>query len=172
MDMCMRKYLWLILSISIISACGSDDQSSEEEFVNLPFTANNLEGDWNQVGKFQGFPNDSLGNLGPEEDVFRELQYCQKDDMIRYDKGVLGEKSIYYWGIGENACHSQIANSFLKMGNWDVMKSGKLTHSYTNGIKSFVILRLDDRHLFIREELAIEGPTGLVYEFTNFERRN
>lgn len=158
----------LSLSLLVISACNDDDQSSQQ--VNLLFTEDNLEGDWKRVAQFKGQPNDSLGILVPIEDLFAEFENCRKDDLIRYKKATQQEENIYSWGIGEVACHSQMANSFMEIGTWTFEESGKLSYFYSEVSKPFTVVQLTSRKLRIRKESGIEEPEGVFYEFTEYDR--
>ncbi|WP_123803320.1 hypothetical protein [Maribacter sp. 4G9] len=85
----------LSLSLLVIMACNDDDQSSQQ--VNLLFIEDNLAGDWKRIAEFRGQPNDSLGILEPTEDLFAQIESCQKDDMILYVKAFQQEKNSYFW---------------------------------------------------------------------------
>ncbi|MEZ2415008.1 hypothetical protein ACA086_08575 [Muriicola sp. E247] len=160
--------LW-VLTIWIVFACNSDDQSSQES-DNLAFTVDNLKGDWKRTAQFIGQANDTLGNLEPTEDLFSQFEVCRKDDMIRYQKGDEQTENMYFWGIGEIACHSQIANSFLEIGTWDLNESGKLTHSYLDVNEPFMVVKLRSQQLQVRRESGVESAEGTIYEFTEYIR--
>jgi hypothetical protein len=154
----------------ILSACNSDDQSSPAEFVNLPFTADNIEGDWKRIAEFRGQPNDSLGILEPTEDLFAKFENCQKDDMIRYVKATQPVDNTYFWGIGEVACHSQIANAFNEIGAWTLAESGKLSHFYSDVSGLYIVVILKPTQLLVRSESGIDKANGPIYEFTEYVR--
>ena len=158
----------LSLSLLVIMACNDDDQNSQE--VDLLFTEDNLAGDWKRIAEFRGQPNDSLGILEPTEDLFAQFENCRKDDMIRYVKAIQQEENTYFWGIGEIACHNQIANSFIEIGTWTIQKSGKLNRFYSDISEPFVVVLLTSQQLRIRKESGMEEPDVLIYEFTEYER--
>ncbi|MGC1516615.1 hypothetical protein [Maribacter sp. Hel_I_7] len=158
----------LSLSLLVIMACNDDDQSSQQ--VNLLFTEDNLAGDWKRIAEFRGQPNDSLGILEPTEDLFAQIESCQKDDMIRYVKAFQQEENSYFWGIGEVACHSQIAQSFIEIGTWTFEESGKLSHFNSEVSKPFIVVLLTGQRLRIRKESGMVEPDGTIYEFTEYER--
>ncbi|NNE76869.1 MAG: hypothetical protein HKN31_07325 [Pricia sp.] len=159
----------MILHLLVSSACNRDDQSFQED-NNLAFKDTNLQGDWKRTAQYISQANDSLGILMPTEDLFVQFDYCRKDDIIRYQKGDEQTENIYFWGIGEMACHSQISNSFREIGTWNIEKSGKLTHSYSDVDKSLIVVILRTRKLLIRNESGTKAPDGTVYEFTEYER--
>ncbi|SNZ01406.1 hypothetical protein [Flagellimonas pacifica] len=165
--MLKRTFFLLILSLSISSACERDDEGSSD---NLAFTATNLAGDWQRTGEFKGQPNDSLGIKEPSEDLFSQFESCRKDDMIRYVRGTQEMGNTYFWGIGKNACHSQMADSFIEIGNWELQESGVLSHSYNGVNELFVVIFLTRKRLLIRSELGIREADGTVYQFTDYER--
>ncbi|WP_421803188.1 hypothetical protein [Flagellimonas sp.] len=164
--MLKRANLLLPLFLLILLACNNDDQSSQQ--VNLLFTEDNLVGDWKRIAEFKGQPNDSMGILEPTEDLFAQFEYCRKDDMIRYVKAPEQEENIFFWGIGETACHSQIANSFSEIGTWSIEESGN--HSYSDVNEPFIVIKLRALELLIRNESGTKAPDGTVYEFTEYER--
>lgn len=167
----LRQMIFLMLSfLLILSACNSDDQISLVALVNLPFTADNLEGDWQRNAQFKGQLNDTLGILEPLEDLFFQLENCQKDDMIRYVKAPQQDENTYFWGIGDIPCHSQIANSFLEIGNWTLKDSGQLTHTNSNINEVYIVVILTPEQLLIRSESGILEANEFMYEFTRYER--
>ncbi len=167
--MLKRTILLLPLSFFILSSC-NNDQSFPTESINLTFTADNLEGDWKRVAQFKGQPNDSLGILEPTSDLFAQFENCRKDDIIRYVKGTQRVENTFFWGIGKNACHSQIADSFLEIGNWTLKESGKLSHTFSDVNEVFIVVILKSQQLLIRSELGITGANESIYEFTQYER--
>lgn len=134
------------------------------------FTENNLAGDWKRIAEIRGQPNDSLGILEPLEDLFAQFENCRKDDMIRYVKATFQKENTYFWGIGEVACHSQIANTFNEIGTWTLQESGRLTHFYSEVSEPFIVVLLTSQQLRIRTESGIAELDGLIYEFTEYER--
>tara|TARA_R110000764_G_scaffold237677_2_gene334011 strand:+ start:3101 stop:3607 length:507 start_codon:yes stop_codon:yes gene_type:complete len=166
--MLKRANLLLPLILLILLACNNDDQGSQQ--VNLLFTEDNLIGDWKRIAEFRGQPNDSLGILESTEDLFAKFESCRKDDILRYEQGTTPQENIYFWGIGEIACHSQIANSFFEIGTWNIEESGKLTHSYSDVSKSLIVIILTTQKLLIRNESGTKALDGTVYEFTEYER--
>lgn len=152
----------------VIWGCNNDDQSSQQ--VNLLLTEDNLEGDWKRIAEFRGQPNDSLGILKPTEDLFAQFENCRKDDMIRYVKAIQQEENTYFWGIGEVACHNQIANSFIEIGTWTIQESGKLNRFYSDISEPFVVVLLTSQQLRIRKESGVKESEGTIYEFTEYER--
>ncbi|MEY8021399.1 hypothetical protein AB8P51_11240 [Muriicola sp. SD30] len=165
-----RTLFVLSLYLMTLSACDRNDGNSSIESANLSFTADNLEGDWKRTAQYIGQINDSLGVLVPKEDSFAQFEYCRKDDIIRYIKGNQQEENVYFWGIGEIACHSQIANSFLEIGTWDLNESGKLTHSYLDVNEPFMVVKLRSQQLQVRRESGVESAEGTIYEFTEYIR--
>ncbi len=159
----------LIMHLLVSSACNSDDQSSQEE-NNLAFNDTNLQGDWKRTAQYIGQVNDSLGILIPTEDLFSQFEACRKDDIIRYQKGDEQTENIYFWGIGEVACHSQIANSFREIGIWNMEESGKLTHSFSDINKSLTLIILRTQMLLTRNDPGTKAQGGMVYEFNEYER--
>lgn len=168
----MRKRVIFVTSLFLLmlSACDKDGEDSSEETANLSFTPDNLAGDWKRTGQFIGQANDTLGNLEPTEDLFSQFEVCRKDDIIRYQKGDEQTENMYFWGIGEIACHSQIANSFLEIGTWDLKESGKLTHSYLDVNEPFMVVELRSQQLLVRRESGVESVEGTIYEFTEYIR--
>lgn len=166
----MLKKMIYILScfLLVIWGCNNDDQSSQQ--VNLLLTEDNLEGDWKRIAEFRGQPNDSLGILKPTEDLFAQFENCRKDDMIRYVKAIQQEENTYFWGIGEVACHNQIANSFIEIGTWTIQESGKLNRFYSDISEPFVVVLLTSQQLRIRKESGVKESEGTIYEFTEYER--
>jgi hypothetical protein len=148
----LLKPLIFILFLSILWACNNDDQNSLEECFNLPSIAVNLVCDWKRIAQIKGQPNDSLGILVPTWDLFAQFENCRKDDIIRYVKGTQQVESTFFWGIGKNACHSQIASSFLEIGNWYLQETGKLNHSYSDVNEPFILIILRKQQLLIRSE--------------------
>lgn len=166
----MTKQTIYILSLSLLVmwACKKDDQSSQQ--VNLLFTENNLAGDWQRIAEFRGQPNDSLGILEPMEDLFAQFENCRKDDIIRYVKGNEQEENLYYWGIGEIACHSQIAKSFIEIGTWTLEESGKLSHVNSNTSEYHIVIQLNAQQLLVRSESTKNENGETALEFTEYER--
>lgn len=161
--------LLLFCCLSILSGCNSDDQSSQED-NNLVINDTNLQGDWKRTAQYIGPVNDSLGILMPTEDLFSQFEACRKDDIIRYQKGDEQTENIYFWGIGEVACHSQIAGSFVKIGTWNLQETGELNHFYSNVTELFIVVKLQSQQLLIRKKSGMEDPDGVIYEFTGYER--
>lgn len=167
----LRQTTFLILFfLLILSACDNDDQNSQKDLASLPFIANNIEGDWKRIAEFRGQPSDSLGILEPTEDLFSQFENCRKDDMIRYVKATQQEKNVYFWGTGEVACHSQIANVFSKIGTWTLEESGKLSHFYSDVSVIYIVVILRNQQLLVRKQLGKEEPDGVIYEFTEYVR--
>lgn len=166
----MLKQTIYILSLSLLvnMSCNDDDRSTQE--VNLLLTEDNLAGDWKRIAEFRGQPNDSLGILEPTEDLFAQFENCRKDDMIRYVKTTQQEENTYFWGIGEVACHNQIANSFVEIGTWSLQESGKLNRFYSDVNEPFIVVLLTSQQLRIRKESGIKSNDGTIYEFTAYER--
>lgn len=158
----------LSLSLLVIMACIDDDRSPQE--VNLSFIEDNLTGDWKRIAEFRGQPNDSLGILEPTEDLFAQIESCQKDDMIRYVKTSQQEENTYFWGIGEDACHSQIAKSFIEIGTWTFQQSGKLSHFNSDTSEYHIVVLLNPQQLLIRSGLGENETDGTTFEFTKYER--
>lgn len=158
----------LSLSLFVIWACKKADQSSQK--VNLLFTENNLAGDWKRIAQFKGQPNDSLGTLEPLEDLFAQFKNCRKDDIIRYIKGGEQEENRYFWGIGEIACHSQIAKSFTEIGTWTLEESGKLNHVNSNTSEYHIVILLNAQQLLVRSESDENEIGETTFEFTEYER--
>ncbi|MGB5820329.1 MAG: hypothetical protein WBG90_12655 [Saonia sp.] len=159
-----------ILSCFLLAiwGCNNDNQDSQE--VDLLFTEDNLEGNWKRIAEFRGQPNDSLGILEPTEDLLAQFENCRKDDMIRYVKAIQQEENTYFWGIGEIACHNQIANSFIEIGTWTIQESGKLNRFYSDISEPFVVVLLTSQQLRIRKESGVKESEGTIYEFTEYER--
>lgn len=166
----LRGTIFLMLFfLLILSACNNDDQSSPAALVNLSFTADNLEGDWQRTAQFKGQLNDTLGILEPLEDLFSRLENCQKDDMIRYAKATQQGVNAYFWGIGKIPCHSQMANTFLEVGNWYLTDSGKLSHTFSDVDEVYYVVILKPQQLLIRSESGITEANGSIYEFIRYE---
>lgn len=159
----------LIMHLLVSSACNRDDQSFQED-NNLSFNDTNLQGDWKRTAQYISQANDSLGILMPTEDLFSQFEACRKDDIIRYQKGDGQTENIYFWGIGEMACHSQIANSFFEIGTWNIVESGKLIHSYSDIKEPFMVVILKSQRLLVRRESGVESAEGTIYEFTEYVR--
>ena len=168
--MLRQAFLLLFCCLLILSACNSEDQNSRDESANLPFVADNLVGDWKRIAQFKGQPNDSLGILEPKEDLFIQFENCRKDDIIRYVKGTQQEQNSYFWGIGKIPCHSQIADSFIEIGTWSLPETGKLSHSYSDVIELFIVVKLQSQQLLVRKESGMEDADGVIYEFTQYDR--
>ena len=158
----------LSISLMFIWGCNDDDQSPEQ--VNLLFTEDNLAGDWKRMAEFKGRPNDSLGLSEPTEDLFAQFENCRKDDIIRYVKATQQEGNTYFWGIGEVACHNQIANSFIEIGTWTIQESGELNRFYSDVSEPYIVVLLTGKQLRIRKESGTKEPEGKFYEFTEYVR--
>lgn len=168
--MLKRTTLLMSLSLSILLVCCSDDKNENVQVANLEFTEENLEGDWKRIAQFKGQPNDSLGVLMPLEDLFAQFESCRKDDIVRYVKGNGQEENRYFWGIGEIACHSQIAKTFGEIGTWTLEESGKLSHVNSDTSEYHIVVALNAQQLLIRSESDENETDGITFEFTEYER--